>query len=303
MGGVVVVLVPARSASVVLETLRLCEVLMIRTIAGRHNESVKLAQKLQKKKHRRDKGLFVCEGLDLLEAAIQAGESPVEVLVRDDLLDRLPPELLEEAEEDELDIGVCSAEVLEHASGLGGAADVVALFELIEWSLADLPLEAGVCVYLSGVGDPGNVGTIIRSAVAFGAVGVVCSPGTADPFGPKALRAGMGAQFFTRVMVEVSPSDLVAKIEADERRGVVRPTVVCADPAAEMSSSGLAVDGPVVLVMGAEREGPAEIPGPVLRVAIPQVGLDSLNVAMAATVLLYELSRPERGKPRGGLLA
>ncbi|MBU2603332.1 MAG: RNA methyltransferase [Actinobacteria bacterium] len=276
---------------------------MIRTIAGRHNESVKLAQKLQKKKHRRDKGLFVCEGLDLLEAAIQAGESPVEVLVRDDLLDRLPPELLEEAEEDELDIGVCSAEVLEHASGLGGAADVVALFELIEWSLADLPLEAGVCVYLSGVGDPGNVGTIIRSAVAFGAVGVVCSPGTADPFGPKALRAGMGAQFFTRVMVEVSPSDLVAKIEADERRGVVRPTVVCADPAAEMSSSGLAVDGPVVLVMGAEREGPAEIPGPVLRVAIPQVGLDSLNVAMAATVLLYELSRPERGKPRGGLLA
>ncbi len=276
---------------------------MIRTIAGRHNESVKLAQKLQKKKHRRDKGLFVCEGLDLLEAAIQAGESPVEVLVRDDLLERLPSELLEEAEEDELDIGVCAPDVLEHASGLGGAADVVALFELIEWSLADLPLEAGVSVYLSGVGDPGNVGTIIRSAVAFGAVGVVCSPGTADPFGPKALRAGMGAQFFTRVMVEVSPADLVAKIEADERRGVAWPTIVCADPAAEMSSSDLGVDGPVVLVMGAEREGPAEIPGPVLRVAIPQAGFDSLNVAMAATVLLYELSRSRLGKPRGGLLA
>ncbi len=276
---------------------------MIREIAGRHNDSIKLAQKLQKKRHRRDKGLFVCEGFDLLEAALRAGELPVEVLVRADLLDRLPAEVLREAEEDELDIGVCDQEVLASASALGGAADVVCVFEAVEWSLGDLALGNGITVFIAGVGDPGNVGTIVRSAVAFGAVGVVCSPGTADPYSPKALRAGMGAQFLTRVVVDVTPGDMAAKVEAEGRRGSVMPEMVVADLQGDVRAQDLSVPGPLVLVLGAERGDLPEFAVPTKRVVIPQAGFDSLNVAMAGTILLYELTRGRLGKGVGGLLA
>lgn len=276
---------------------------MIREIAGRHNDSIKLAQKLQKKKHRRDKGLFVCEGLDLLEAALKAGELPVEVLVRADLLGRLPAQVLAEAEDDELDIGVCDAETLAHASSLGGAADVVCVFEAVEWSLADLDMGRGITVFLAGVGDPGNVGTIVRSAVAFGAVGMVCSPGTADPYGPKALRAGMGAQFLARVVVEVTPADIAAKVEAEGRRGSPMPEVVIADPRADTMVHDLSVSRPAVVVLGAERGDLPEFSVPTRRVAIPQAAFDSLNVAMAGTILLYELTRARLGTADSGLLA
>jgi RNA methyltransferase, TrmH family len=283
---------------------------MIRAIAGRHNESVKLAAKLQLKKHRRERGLFVAEGLDLLEAALAAGEFPVEVLVREDLLERLPAELRAGADDDQVDIGVCPEETLQYASSLGGAADVVSVFESDEWSLADLSLGDSLNVYLFGVGDPGNVGTLVRSAVAFGVTGLLCGPGTADPFGPKALRAGMGAQFNARIVVEVSEGDLVAKLAADQARGGPVLPVFLADAHGDLSASEIAArlktgagqgaparkgqPRSALLVLGSERGRLPDV-GVSQRVVIPQVALDSLNVAMAGTILLYELTRRRLG--------
>jgi TrmH family RNA methyltransferase len=284
---------------------------VIRTIAGRQNDSVKLAKKLQRKNFRRDRGLFVAEGLDLLSAAFAVGEPPVELLVRDDLFDRLPAELVTQAREDELDIGICTADVLAHASSLGGAADVVAVFETIDWALGDLAMDSGITVYLAGLGDPGNVGTVVRSAVAFGAIGVVCGMGTADPFGPKALRAGMGAQFLTRIVTDVSTEDLSARLQAERRRGSTIPEVVLADPSGETEATeyvrgrgdrGASLD-PVLLVLGGERHGLPEFTGAAHRIQVAQAGFDSLNVAMAGTILLYLLARPRLGKAREGLLA
>ena len=90
---------------------------------------------------------------------------------------------------------MCDDETLDYASSLGGAADVIFTCAEPAWSLGDLDLGQGLTFFLDGVGDPGNVGTLVRSCVAFGAAGIICSPGTADPYGPKAMRAGMGAQF------------------------------------------------------------------------------------------------------------
>lgn len=274
---------------------------MIRRIAGRNNAAVKLAGKLQKKKYRTDRGLFLAEGLDLLLAAEAAGVSPVEILVRDDLVNRVPGRLQREAEAGTLDIGVCDAETLAGVSSLGGSSDVIALFPLPPWSLNDVHLGEGTTVYLHALGDPGNVGTIVRGAVAFGAAGVACSPGTADPYSPKAVRAGMGAQFLVPVVTEVGLSDLEAKLDVEMARGGSPVTVVVADPRGDTDSRALrgvagarpgaaGSHGGVVLVMGSERGGLPEFRRPVVRVAIPQARFDSLNVAMAATVLLYELS-------------
>jgi TrmH family RNA methyltransferase len=158
-------------------------------------------------------------------------------------------------------------------------------------SLADVNLARDVSLYLFGVGDPGNLGTLVRSGVAFAARGVITSPGTADPFSPKALRAGMGAQFHLPVVEEVAPGDLQARLLSVASKGGQPPTVVMADPHAELGIEDYRPAGAVLLVLGAERGALPELEGDIRRVAIKQVHMDSLNVAMAGTILLYELRR------------
>lgn len=264
---------------------------MIKTIEGHHNHTLKLARKLQKKKQRREKGLFLAEGLDLLLEALAAGIVPREVLVRTDLVDRLPEDLRRRAEGNELDIVATPHDLLAGASSLGGAADVIALHSARDFSLRDVPLSEGLSLYLFGVGDPGNLGTLVRSAVAFGASGVICSPGSADAFGPRALRAGMGAQFLLPLVEEVSSGELLAKLEADAARGGRRPEMILADPQAADDVRDLQLRGPALLVLGSERGSLPDLGPQARRAAIRQVRFDSLNVAMAGTIMLYELSR------------
>jgi TrmH family RNA methyltransferase len=134
-----------------------------------------------------------------------------------------------------------------------------------------------VTLALWRIGDPGNVGTLLRAADAFGA-GVALSEGCADPTGPKALRASMGAVF--RVPLS----------EFDEPRG----RRVALVPSGGIPLPELQAEGDVVLVLGAEREGLA---AEVLarceeRASIPQPGGgESLNVAIAGAIALYELAR------------
>jgi RNA methyltransferase, TrmH family len=262
---------------------------MIREIAGRQNHSVKLAHKLQKKKHRRERGLLVAEGLDLLNLAVQAGADVRDVLVRRDLMSELPRSLIEQADRGVLDIGVCDEDLLAAASSLGGAADVVFMCREPQWSLGDFDLGTGAVAFLQEVGDPGNVGTLVRSCVAFGATALVCSPGTADPYGPKAMRAGMGAQFLLPVVIEVSVSDLEARLSRLDGRGDEGPTVLVADSQGGDDVRTVGAGAGVILVLGAERRGSGEAWSGKRRVCIKQERFDSLNVAMAGTILLYEL--------------
>jgi TrmH family RNA methyltransferase len=132
------------------------------------------------------------------------------------------------------------------------------------------------------VADPGNVGTILRSALAFGASSVVLGPGCADPFGPKAVRASMGAIFAVPVAraagVEALPG---AKVALAARAGA---------PLGEVAAVLGKDSGAVTLLVGAEREGlPADVLAAADHVAHIPIASESLNAAMAATVALYEL--------------
>src|SRR6266566_2176284 len=200
--------------------------------------------------------LFVAEGEDLVVAA---RADPVDLLVAGD---DVTPELLAEV------------------STLAHPPRVIGVYRQ-----ADLPRGVRpVTLALWRVADPGNVGTLLRSAAAFGA-GVALSAGCADPTGPKALRASMGALF------EVPLADF------DEPGG----TRVALVPSGGTPLPELQLDGDVVFVLGSEREG---LPDDVLarcgaRASIPHTGgVESLNVAMAGTVALYELSR-RRAQPSG----
>ncbi len=221
-------------------------------ITSRDNERLKLVRKLHDRRWRDKLGLFAVEGEDLLEAGLAAGLEPADMLV---------------AGED------VEAELLAEVSTLGHPPRVVAVFRR-----EDLPRGVRpVTLALWRVGDPGNVGTLLRAADAFG-VGVALSDGCADPTGPKALRASTGSVF------RVPLSEFR---EPQARRVALVPSG--GTPLSELDSGT-----DVVLVLGAEREG---LPAEVLdsceeRVSIPQPGGgDSLNVAMAGAIALYELAR------------
>ena len=146
-------------------------------ITSPHNEKLKEIRKLSRRRHSRDASArFVAEGEDLLEAADRAGWRALERFCA-------------------TGSGLAGLEVepelLASASGLGSGTRTLAVYEE-RW--AEHPL-GPLCVYLHGIHDPGNVGAILRSAEAFGASSVALGPNTADPYGPKAVRASMGAMF------------------------------------------------------------------------------------------------------------
>jgi TrmH family RNA methyltransferase len=233
------------------------------TITSPHNEQLKSIRKLNQRRRERERsGRFVAEGEDLLAAADAAGWSPVQRFCA-------------------AGSGLTGTEVepalLAAASELGSGTRALAVYEE-RWA----PAPTGpLCVYLHGVGDPGNVGTILRSADAFGASCVAIGPGTADPFGPKAVRASMGALFgvaLARVeTIDDLPGERVALVAG---RGT---------PLHELAA------GPLSLLVGAEREGlPEAIVASADHVAHIPIATHSLNAAMAATVALYEASRMAR---------
>jgi TrmH family RNA methyltransferase len=237
------------------------------TITSHHNTHLKEVRKLIQRRRARDlAGRFVAEGEDLLAAADEAGWVAVE--------------------------RYCTAgsglagtevepEVLAAVSELGSGTRALAVYET-RWAVRAV---GPLCVSLHGVSDPGNVGTILRSAAAFGAASVAIGAGTADPYGPKAVRASMGAVF----EVALARIEQIAELPG-------RTVALVADGGEPLPELALgAPDGSapqVTLMIGAERDGlPPELVSAADQAARIPILNHSLNAAMAATVALYEVSR------------
>lgn len=173
-----------------------------------------------------------------------------------------------------------SADALAAAGSLGSGSRVIGVWELPDIASATVRQEPGPVLYLHDVADPGNVGTVLRSGHAFGAACVVLSPRTADPFGPKAVRASMGAVFAQRV----SRADF--KSARDGRRAIALV------PGAGRPLRDVGLEGAVMFALGSERSGLPEAVvaacEEIAHVPVDRDGADSLNVAMAATLCLYE---------------
>jgi TrmH family RNA methyltransferase len=237
---------------------------MTMTITSSHNAKLTQIRKLNGRRRERERaGRFVAEGEDLLAAADAAGWSTCERFVA-------------------AGSGLHGEEVepglLDQASSLGSGTRALAIYEE-RW----LPAPIGaLCVYLHGVQDPGNVGTILRSAEAFGAASVAFGPGCADPFGPKAVRASMGSIFTVPLAraagIEALPGTTIALVPGDG------PTL-----------QELGPHPAVTLLIGAERAGlPDDVSVSADHRAHIPIQTHSLNAAMAATVALYEITRMAR---------
>jgi TrmH family RNA methyltransferase len=234
------------------------------TITSKNNRHLTEIRRLAGAPARARSGRFVVEGEDLLMAADAARIPALYVLCPHGCADARWPGALE-----------VQPELLASVSALRSGSRVVAVFEQ-RWSARP----AGpLAIALWGVHDPGNVGTVIRAAHAFGASCVALGPRCADPYGPRAARASMGAIFAV-------PMARFASI------GELPGAVVGLDAGAAVPLRG-PLRGKVTLLVGGEREG---LPGDALSKcdevrSIPQVSGDSLNAAMAATVALYEATR------------
>jgi RNA methyltransferase, TrmH family len=219
-------------------------------ITSHHNPLLKDIRRLGA---RRERGRFLAEGEDLIAAAAEAGWNPVHLL-------RAGVDVTEDA--------------LAKVSTLGSGTRALAVYDE-RWQPA--PTAEPLCVALWGLKDPGNVGTVLRAALAFGATSVALGPGTADPYGPKAVRASMGAIFAVPV----------ARVERiDELPG---------DTVAIAARRGAPLRGPArtatTIVVGAERAGlPQDVLDACDHAAHIPIHSESLNAAMAATLALYELS-------------
>ena len=225
-------------------------------ITSQHNEKLKLVRKLARSRARQSEGLFVGEGEDLLEAARAAGAEPVELLT---------------AAGEGLGGTEVEPELLDKVSSLGSGTRAIGVWRQ---SWAEAPLAP--CVYLHGVSDPGNVGTLVRTAAALVGGSVAFGSGTADPYSPKAVRASMGSVF-------IQPLVRCAVTDTPEPR------------AALVAHGGDALDrlaGPGTLCLGAEREGlpPEVLEACEVAVTIPvREGAESLNVAAAAAIALQRI--------------
>ena len=236
-------------------------------IASPQNEKLKLVRKLRERKHREREGAFATEGEDLVEAGLAAGVEPRFVLsaAGSGLLgEEVEPGLLGEV------------------SSLGSGTRTIAVWPQ-RWAETPNP----TCLYLHGIGDPGNVGAIVRTADALIEGSVVVGPDCADPFSPKAVRASMGSIFgrsLVRAGFEETPAPRAALV-------------------AHGGEGTTALAGAATLCLGAEREG---LPGDVLgacdvRVTIPlrPGGAESLNVAAAAAIACERISSAamQEGQP------
>lgn len=231
-------------------------------ITSPQNEKLKLVRTLRPRRRREREGLFVTEGEDLLEAGLAAGARPAAVLVR---------------EGSGLHGDEVAAELLDEVSELGSGTRAVAIWPIP----AEQPVEPP-CAYLHGIADPGNVGAIVRTQAALSGGTVVIGPDTADPYGPKATRASMGA-LFAQGIVHAGIDEVPAPRLALVAHG--------GEDLEAVAGAGIAT-----ICLGSERSGlPKEIAAKCeLAATIPvrEEAAESLNVAAAAAIAIHRIWSP-----------
>jgi len=256
-------------------------------ITSTHNPSVQRVRELLTQRKKRDQeNTFVIEGVRLAEEALSAGISPSLVLFSSSisergraLLSQLDPSV---SRLEEVDSGL-----LDRVSDTSTSQGLLMVLE--KPTSASLAMDDPVLA-LDQMRDPGNLGTILRGACAFGFRTVLLTPGSVDPYSPKVLRAAMGAHFKLRVETR----------DAAQIRALCHPgtgqdlCVLLADAQADQSCWQADLSQPLCLIIGGEAFGAQTDIQDISdqRILIPmQTGNESLNAAMAASILMYEVYR------------
>jgi TrmH family RNA methyltransferase len=268
-------------------------------ITSAQNPQLKLVHKLQRRRTREHEGLFLVEGEDLVLAGLETGARARVLLVDAERVPDIDSTLAP------CPILHVQPKLLAEASGMAHPPRVIGIFALPPARDLANVMDArsasgktGPWIALDGLGDPGNVGTVLRTVAAFGGGGVVTLPETADPFGVMAARASMGACF----RVPVARLDASGVNVADEldavRAAIPALRVVVLDAEGDTDLWEAPLDATTLVVVGGERDGisPAVRSRADVVARIPQdEAVESVNAGVAASIALYDWKRRAGG--------
>ena len=258
-------------------------------ISSAANPLVKRVRGLADRRHRRREQAFVVEGNQPVWRAVEAGW-PVEVLlVAPDLLNDAAEQMVAEQEAAGVRVARLSARLFTRLSDREGPSGIAAIVGMRSTEPEDL--RGSVFVALHEIGNPGNLGTIIRTVDAAGAAGVILVGDCTDPFAPAAVKASMGSLFAVDVAHAATADAFFAWA------GGCGVQVVTTSGAAEAEHWDAEYRTPTAILLGSEGDGLPEdvLARGELSVRIPMTGTaESLNLAVAAGVMLYEVSRRSR---------
>jgi TrmH family RNA methyltransferase len=256
-------------------------------ITSTQNERVRHVRSLTRRRVRQREGRFVVEGTRLIGEVVRAGIRPALVFYTEAWADtpagqRLLP-LLQVSDEGTYPVSEAVLAACADTQTPQGVLAVVPVLHLLP--------KPGLALILDAIRDPGNLGTILRSAEAAGVGQVLLAPGTVDLYNPKTVRGAMGAHF--RLPVDGFDWPAIAERVASR-------AVWLADAAGEVAYDAVDWTQPSALIVGGEAVGAGQQAAALAtgRVCIPMAaGVESLNAAMAATILLFEAARQRQGKP------
>lgn len=264
---------------------------------------MRAARSLHLKKHRREQRCFLVEGPTAVEAALDASGITLERVFIDSRVSL--PSIAAKAASRHVDILAVDDRTMHSLSETRTPQGVVAVARFFDRAPGRLVELAGdvakscIILVLHDVADPGNAGTLMRSAEAFGAAAVCCGTGGVDPYNEKVARASLGSMFHVPLVCYDEWGELRDALSA------ASVSLVAAQPSAP-DVRGVTLPRRVALVVGNERHGLAGVPADAIdaRIGIPQASrAESLNAAVAGSILLYELARaldtmPDFGGPR-----
>lgn len=255
-------------------------------VTGLQNPLVKAAAELKQKKHRQQRGEFLAEGLRTVEEAVAFKSA--QLIFYTAAEDERTLQLLEQAASMQLKLVCVSEAVMKKIADTETPQGIIAVCRMQEQPLDKLLASGKLLLVLDRVGDPGNIGTMLRTADAAGVGGIVLLKGSADIYAPKTVRASMGSLFHVPVLSGISEQEFID----DAKRAGYQLLVTALDGADNLYQADLS--GRLAFVMGNEAGG---VSASLLRQAdkrvfIPMRGhAESLNVAMAAGIVMFETMR------------
>lgn len=247
-------------------------------ITSTKNERIKALVKLKKKKYREEAGLFLIEGEKSVGEAIASGSAISQILLNEEQQEKFAP-ILEACDLEKIELLLCSPHVMD---AVGDAKTSQGILAVASSASLNAQIGDGMVVVLEDVADPQNVGTIIRTADAVGAGGVILTAGCADFLSPKAIRASMGSIFHIPIVAEREISHVLEELKSKNM------TIV----AGHLQGRGDFDfhNDRIAIVVGNESRGVSHTVEQMADVLykIPIYGqAESLNVAVAAGILLY----------------
>ncbi len=261
-------------------------------ITSTSNPQIKLIRKLKVRKFRVESNLFFLEGVRIVIEALEAGQWITQLIVSRELLgSNKAVEVVEEAEIKGVPILEVSKSVFESISSKDGPQGLAAVAQQ-KWTELDLNTQpnSGTWIALYQVADPGNLGTILRTLDGMGGDGLILLDQCTDPFDPSAIRASMGA-IFSKQIIKSTSQDFVDWIA----KNGIKVTGTADSAKADYRQYRYPDNG--ILLMGSEREGLPDALAAICDdvVSIPMMGrADSLNLAVASSILLYEIASQQQ---------